>query len=1233
MAAAPARMRLTVEVLPLRPENWRGPGRAPSYMFKGRKFALPVPLEHTFEGVWSQVEERYKRNYLTPDEAASFTIKKLQDAYDCDLDLGDTVSSIFEGETDPQKRMIKVVPSFVNRDFSVPFESNLRPAHAQENAQKRLLEINEQWANKRRRIELEQERDSVLGSQPYNRPVPSTEAGHSDSNLAAHADNHASRTNGDGRRSRSRSSVLYVNDTQTGQDEFQTIKEESPELGAPSMRTIPESEPETSPSPRRRFKKPAFPTSTVQFERQLARKRPSTSPQAHIETEQSSNARKTQQAEVEPDTAENGVEDLVMEHTTMGDTEDINGHSPVVSPKAASEAIPDHETSPMLRHKPLRHAYEPTPMNDGIINSSDPFLRSTRASKTYSRPLRTPKAEQNASHNGNTTKTSLKSKQGDESVSVGSHQSRASRARSFRLSEPDEILSTPEEEDVPRGGSPMHSVELLDRVRKSRLNRAGQGNQEPSVPSQEPLTSTPSTHTDTPQSTKPGALKKPSKSIFSLAGPRARNKISPIKVSNGASQGVMSASSTRKKGISPEQASRIDMLKKKLAEYDTTSSRSVQMPTQSEEPNQTVSTKSPNIVDTLRVPRIEHPPTRPTENENSASPNGSKEEVSLEKPQARQLEVAASLEITAGIDANRSIRRSTPRRTRVPLPQSTIASNSSTLSHSKSSKGSAAPKQVPKPVTSIEMDTIDPPQLPTTTSATRKEPRKSAIPLPDNVKHRVQGQMQCGSRSLSNDSTGLRGTPKQGIVSSSNGAKESTSQEGTTQGVSNTSIASRNTPVPLPKNVRGSTANGSSQLLVKEATPKTMTLEKEELKPGPRRTTFQGKAEVVQVVPTSTEPIVVSSNVSSTSYSSDGSDEDTHEKTLSIKSELPKTSQNFATSKQANLAKDKKKSLDDNEEEDVVDAEGSVSESQEPLSSDRRAEPGKIDRNKPTSKGVPWVAESWDFNGVNEQGRAQEPKAPQERGKAGTGSSDSGSKSEADDRVDAGSKSRSNSVAISNRSSPAVSHRAAVYLSHSPISEKSESEEDDEPASPTPLPAGTSVGKTTSDEDEEDDTSSSSESGTETQDEDVDEDEDAEMQDADAATLPPSSSPSVPSTAPHLSTPNMPPPSTGPTPRTSSKATLPSKPSSSQPTPAARPTYAKYPSLKQQLTSARTAAPISSKGKPIDPRVASLRKLKKGGLLDESGTDSEESSSDSSSSSGEDEVAPKRKRGGKRTKA
>jgi hypothetical protein len=65
------RMRLSIEILPLADVDARGPYRDVALAtVKGCKFALPVQLDDTMEQVWAQIEERYKRNYLTPAEAS-----------------------------------------------------------------------------------------------------------------------------------------------------------------------------------------------------------------------------------------------------------------------------------------------------------------------------------------------------------------------------------------------------------------------------------------------------------------------------------------------------------------------------------------------------------------------------------------------------------------------------------------------------------------------------------------------------------------------------------------------------------------------------------------------------------------------------------------------------------------------------------------------------------------------------------------------------------------------------------------------------------------------------------------------------------------------------------------------------------------------------------------------------------------------------------------------------------
>ncbi|KAF2178518.1 hypothetical protein K469DRAFT_695321 [Zopfia rhizophila CBS 207.26] len=191
----------------------------------GPKFALPVQPKQTFEQVWALIEDRYIKNYLTPAQAASFTIRKLQDGYDCDLDMRDTVGAIFDDVIDPEKRMIKVVQARIDREMSIPPGSALRPA----NAQKRGRLSPELHANKRRRTDGQ---DCPIPSleQAPDRPLPST-------GLDQIGDNEQRR------QSRSGEPVVFVQASQSEHAELEPLpKAQSPRLGVRSVPSVPESE-------------------------------------------------------------------------------------------------------------------------------------------------------------------------------------------------------------------------------------------------------------------------------------------------------------------------------------------------------------------------------------------------------------------------------------------------------------------------------------------------------------------------------------------------------------------------------------------------------------------------------------------------------------------------------------------------------------------------------------------------------------------------------------------------------------------------------------------------------------------------------------------------------------------------------------------------------------------------------------------------------------------------------
>lgn len=170
-------MRLTVVVAALAEENAHGEYRDLALAaFKERRFAMPVELDDTLDKVWGAIEQRYKTNYLDSQQAATFGIKKLQDAYDCDLDMTDTVADIFEGEPDVRMRLIKVIPRFTYRETSVVPGSMLRPMGAHKRGGVDL----EDGGHKRRRVASQQRQSSYDAHDAHdlspNRPIPSTES-------------------------------------------------------------------------------------------------------------------------------------------------------------------------------------------------------------------------------------------------------------------------------------------------------------------------------------------------------------------------------------------------------------------------------------------------------------------------------------------------------------------------------------------------------------------------------------------------------------------------------------------------------------------------------------------------------------------------------------------------------------------------------------------------------------------------------------------------------------------------------------------------------------------------------------------------------------------------------------------------------------------------------------------------------------------------------------------------
>lgn len=439
------------------------------------------------------MEERYKRNYLTPAQAADFMIKKIQDGYDCDLDLGDTVGAIFEGEKDQEKIMIQVIQASIDRDVSVPVTSNLRPA----NVHKRLLEIQQSGGNKRRRIE-EQRYGAPIEDLHPDRPVHSRERDVVASNFEVSNEGSLEdhdRHRGFGSGSGPSSSVIVVEDSQPGAESGgnpsfeESPKSESPEPEGQSVQQIPESSGRYQSSPLLgvsdtvptsapiTFIKPSLPASKLRARQSTA---------VHKSTPHSAQAAPvTENAEREDPHGVGSDEDV-------DDPMDIDRPSQDVAdrlrPKFGEPRLPSNPyssnastpeylettTSPTFRILNAQRVdvYEDIESPDeeaSIMN------RRTEHLKTYGRHPWTPRTRQTKAHPTYTPQSPPISAQ--KSNTIASSLTNGERAEEglIRPSPQDQahpvITPTSKAVESARSGSPMHATKLLHIMRERRRSR------------------------------------------------------------------------------------------------------------------------------------------------------------------------------------------------------------------------------------------------------------------------------------------------------------------------------------------------------------------------------------------------------------------------------------------------------------------------------------------------------------------------------------------------------------------------------------------------------------------------------------------------------------------------------------------------------------------------------------------------------------------------------------------
>jgi hypothetical protein len=1170
----------------------------------------------------------------------SFTIKKLQDAYDCDLDLSDTVSSIYEGETDLTRRTIKVVPSFIHRDFSVPFTSNLRPA----NAQKRQRDNYEDPTSKRRRLE-EQQHGLPKKDLLRDRPLPSTESEHSSDDGAGLIDTDLTQTTARLTRYKSGASVVITHNVHTGLDHFAPgVKEESPELGDPVAQPISDSEGEPSQTPEAIFKKPLLPASASKKAprvRQLDRPRKE-SPQQTIPESPEQNG----PTEVQDEDMQYGMEDEIMD-------DELSQHSRKTSRSPESSNDPTPEVSEPVRNGaavPRKSIYEP-PGSPDFIGSSAKRLR------TYGRFPRTPRLVQKQAQAPNGSGTYSKSK-GSGNGSSKSQSGINGKARVFQKPKLDEIESTPNEgpsSPIRSAGSPAddpfvsnNSAKAHDKsvdghiLAKSTLER----------PMEPPRSEASSKH-------KPGkvsGLKRPTRIAYTMPTAPTKNTIPPVqssavvlatpsitpicnpfrattpltkppkKIVPVKAITVQDAASKPQNRELHSEASVSKSPKVGNASPSKAARASVISDTKSNLTRSSEKRNSPKVVIPKKmqfIPAGSHSSHSPLVQDSSSHPSASRSSVA---------EVASNL-----LNASRIL---------APEKEHPTSALKSPL-HDRFKKPMVKASEPIWEPNSTKNDAV---QHISESGDMRSTPVRTEIPLPDNVKH------------LASQRLSVSKSPRRSVTKSD---------------------------VPLPDNVKhlNKPVKAGS---VQPATPSNPKSVRQIAQPSspPAMSSFGSTAE---------EPVEISSGESSSSDDSeeeedvrvvvrdaniehkekepvDEGDEETQDSpvmTRTVKETSPVQPEleeaeleeaNAATSGDAESVPDadKLQTFSENEQASPEkDAAPDTADSSEPPRSPVEISSAVDYKANSSPHSILWNAGSWENGAVRQSAAATtSQKFDVEMADVSKSHSRSHSGSARTTKSESKSVAQSESISASGvdstRSSPAVARQPARFLSHSPTPNNSSSEGESVAASPTPVETASSKltirrgEEIDSDSSSSDSDSSSDESGQAFDITDAEaEDSNVEMVDATVETkadAAPSFSPPSPQKSHRQVPPGsqpLPRKSEVPFPSTKSAIEVPStappprtKLSASQPNPQTpatgprRPTYQKFPSIKEQLSAARSTPVIGQNNKGFDARTLKLSKLtkakqqgKKGVMLNENSSSDESSSDESSSdeSSSEDE--------------
>lgn len=1070
--------------------------------------------------------------------------------------------------------MVKVVPTFINRDFSVPATSNLRP-HL---PNKRPREGGVEHTDKRRRVDQAQlNHVNDLIDPLRDQPIPTTESERSAENSPGAAAVGVEATGNDQNgvlveRSDSESQLIFVEANRTGGAEFgPDIKEESPELGQPhrpTTRNVAAAkwiQSSSKPVPQRSPRKPRLPKSQPKALRSSLQK----TPQALA-------------GHNEPDMEDRDSDAALLQ--SPRDEEDHPMPGPAGSPDTLFQAE-SHDPSAQVAAEPsrrtsLRRAANSTDVYE-VPSSPDFTTARTRRSGvklTYSRTPRKPNTIQKEVDMLNNSRRKVANTQAQHDASETAPVSTSKMAHAFQVPQHDEIESTPQDGTV---------------------------------------------HTPTrPTPVKPGSLKKPSRETLLSTPVRAKrgaqHTYKNFTFKDYTPSNKLLGSTT--KTLAPEVQARLDRINRTLGMSDSIAEQpSPQDSSQLTQATQSSAAPISKDIDTFT-------PTNGVAasvgRRSSVQPVGSNSKgasQSLVQPPPPH-----KTPLKSPVPLPENVRQVTAALATVSTPKSVVKDDQvfkkppprlrSSVSKSASEERIRKSSQRRS---SGSLTAADPPlqdeihSVPEPNESIRKSPAKTST-----ASNRTHGLQRGGPFPLS--STPLSGSESAHEIDQISNHRSRVLGQGTPQSTATStrkrgrpkksaSIVPTDSPEPTPNSPLKSESRSQAESRME-----------------PTAIPAPASVDIGTIKPVVEDAIVISSVEPSSSEYSDSEQDAPVTVNGTSKTAQPKVM--GGQSKQIDTSSN---GQDAQNEQEKPPTSNAVAPSTQTAKGDRQPT-GK----NASGKSSAWHTQLWDFANVDESNESNDKHHKAAATKDHMVSQASRESTEIDFEENAasevGSVSESVSAAVSTRSSPAVTRRPARFLSQSPTPIGSDGEEEfEEPSAASSKPEVLSAA---ADENESESASSSD------SDESASDDEETQLPGIPTEDVPGSTTKAakadVPSSPPHVTAaPN----STPLVPETSQQAPsqaprgiqvplptnghAPSSQSVSAQAAARRPLSRQttFGTLREQLNDAKKKRAAPAQSKPFDPRTTSLKSLaaKKKGLLASqiAAGDSDSSDDDSSSSS------------------